>query len=285
MKFSNPGGEVYIPDHVRVAEADALARTTHLGIGAHQDDLEIMAHHGILECYQRPDKWFLGVTVTDGGGSARTGPYAHVTDEQMQKIRKIEQQKAAHVGDFSAVIFLNHPSSVVKDPRRTEVVDELKAVLAASRPEIVYTHNLCDKHDTHIGVVLRVLAAIRALPAAERPKKLYGCEVWKDLDWMPDEEKVVFDVSERENMGNALVALFDSQIAGGKRYDLATPGRRRANATYSTSHATDKSQAAIYAMDLTPLIADSSLDPLQFAVSAVGRFQAEVHARVSKMKG
>ena len=48
-----------------------LPLTTHLGVGAHQDDLEFMALHGILECYQRPDRWFSGIMVTDGRGSSR----------------------------------------------------------------------------------------------------------------------------------------------------------------------------------------------------------------------
>ena len=51
--------------------------------------------------------------------------------------------------------------------------------------------NLVDKHDTHVAVVLRVIAAIRQMPPDIRPEKLYGCEVWRDLDWMLDSDKVV----------------------------------------------------------------------------------------------
>ena len=43
-------------------EREALARTTHLAIGAHSDDLEIMAYHGIAECYGEKERWFAGVT-------------------------------------------------------------------------------------------------------------------------------------------------------------------------------------------------------------------------------
>ena len=39
-------------------------------------------------------------------------------------------------------------------------------------------------------------------------------------------------VDRHENLHAALMGVFDSQIAGGKRYDLATAGRRRAHATY-----------------------------------------------------
>ena len=54
--------------------------------------------------------------------------------------------------------------------------------------------------------------------------------------------------------------VFDSQICGGKRYDLATEGRRVANATYAASHGVDTATAFSYAMDLTPLIKDKNLD-------------------------
>ena len=51
----------------------ALARTTDLGIVAHQDDLEFMALAPIGACLGDPDRWFTGVACTDGAGSARTG--------------------------------------------------------------------------------------------------------------------------------------------------------------------------------------------------------------------
>ena len=141
------------------------------------------------------------------------------------------------------------------------MVDDLVEILRATRPDVVYTHNLADKHDTHVAVALRTIAAIRRLPAAERPSRLYGCEVWRDLDWMPDEEKVAFDLSAHESLQAALIGVFDSQICGGKRYDLATQGRRRAHATYAASHGTDAATSLSYAMDLTPLVADPSLSP------------------------
>ncbi len=41
---------------------------------------------------------------------------------------------------------------------------------------------------------------------------------------LPDEDKVAFDLSAQENLQMALLGVFDSQISGGKRYDLATMG-------------------------------------------------------------
>lgn len=280
MTFSLATAEIYVPDGAALPEA--LARTTHLAIGAHQDDLEIMAAHGIVECFQQPRRWFTGVVVTDGAGSPRDDLYKDYTDEMMRTVRRREQKKAALIGDYAAVVLLDHPSGSIKQASDARPVDDLVAVLAATRPEVVYTHNLADKHDTHIAVALRTIAAIRKLPVSARPARLYGCEVWRNLDWLPDEEKVVFDLSAHENLQAALVAVFDSQICGGKRYDLATWGRRRANATYAASHGTDVMQAASYAMDLTPLVTDDTLDPSAFILSAVDRLRADVAARIAK---
>jgi hypothetical protein len=128
---------------------------------------------------------------------------------------------------------------------------------------------------------LRTIEAIRKLPGSEKPKKLYGCEVWRDLDWMNDEEKVVFDTSAHENLQLALLGVYDSQISGGKRYDLATMGRRRANATYFASHAVDELSGMATGMNLTPLIEDPSRDILEYLQGFIQRFAEEVEKLVS----
>ncbi len=281
MQFHNPTSEIYIPDGSPLDVA--LPRTTHMGIGAHPDDLEIMAWHGILECFGRSDKHFTGVTVTNGAGSARDGDYAHYTDDQMRAIRRVEQKRAAFVGESSAQFFLDYSSAAVKDASCPNVVDDLKQIIAATRPKVIYTHNLADKHDTHVAVALRLIRALRELPKEARPEKLYGCEVWRNLDWVNDKDKVVFDVSAHENLAASLVGSVDSQIAGGKRYDLATLGRRRANATYFESHATDAATSVIFGLDLTPLIADPTIDPNRFIRDFIERFADDVSGRIAKL--
>ncbi|MEK7765104.1 MAG: PIG-L family deacetylase, partial [bacterium] len=188
MTFALPEAEFFIPDGM--TETAALRRTTHLGVGAHQDDLEIMAWHGILTCFDSDTDWFTGVTVTDGGGSARTGPYASTTDAEMRLIRRAEQRKASVLGEYSAMIQLCHPSATAKNPSDGTMIEDFKAILAAARPRVVYTHNLADKHDTHVALALKLVKAVRQLPPADRPERLYGCEVWRNLDWMLDEDKV-----------------------------------------------------------------------------------------------
>jgi LmbE family N-acetylglucosaminyl deacetylase len=281
MNLSQPNAEIYVPDSTE--ETTALARTTHLAIGAHQDDLEIMAFDGILACFQQPDRWFTGVVVTNGAGSSRAGVYANYTDEEMVEVRNKEQKKAAVIGEFSAQFLLDHPSSHVKSAEDHGVVADYVAILDATQPKIIYTHNLADKHDTHIGVTLRLIEAIRGLPPEKRPEKVYGCEVWRDLDWLVDSDKVAFDVSPHENLQTALVGVFDSQIAGGKRYDLATMGRRRAHATYHESHGVDETTGTIFAMDLTPLIADDNLNPLEYTQAFIARLNQDIADRFSRV--
>lgn len=282
MQLNNPGAEIFVPDGTPMEQA--LARTTHLAVGAHQDDLEIMAYRGILECFQREDKWFCGVNVTNGAGSPRDDLYKDYTDDMMQVVRRKEQKKAAIVGEYTAQIFLDYSSAATKDGSNQAVKEDLKRVFLATRPQIVYTHNLADKHDTHVAVTLRVIAALRELPDDAKPQQVLGCEVWRDLDWMADSDKVPMDVSAHENLAASLLGVFDSQICGGKRYDLATMGRRRAHATYFESHGVDVSTSLIYAMDLTPLIKDPALDVGQYVQGFIDRFAQDVQARISKVR-
>ena len=192
--------------------------------------------------------------MTDGAGSPRSGLYADYTDEQMKKVRIVEQKKAACVGEYGFLAMLSHPSKEVKDAGNTKIVEELADLIRRARPKYLYTHNLADKHETHVATALKVIAALRTLSPEERPEKVYGCEVWRDLDWMNDDEKVYLDCGPHPNLMRCLSAVFNSQIAGGKRYDLAAEGRRLANATFSASHARDTYSVLNYAMDLTPLM-------------------------------
>lgn len=283
MKFSQPEASFLVPDG-RPAEA-ALARTTHVAVGAHQDDIEFMALHGVLACFGREDRGFGGITCTDGGGSPRAGRYAAVTDETMRRIRREEQDAAARVGRYSFMAQLCHPSRAVKDPARAALVGDLSALFAAMRPAVVYTHNPADRHDTHVAVALAVLAALRALPADARPRQVLGCEVWRDLDWAEDGDRVVLDVSDSEHLAAALNGVFDSQIAGGKRYDLAVLGRRRANATFLASHGTDTLQQAWYALDLTPLVGQEPVAVQAFVQGCIDRFAADTRERLARMLG
>ncbi len=279
MRLTKETADVFVPDGTGLEAA--LARTTHLGVGAHQDDLEFMAVHGVLACFGRPDKAFCGVTCTDGAGSSRTGVYADYSDEQMKAVRRSEQRTAALVGRYGAMLQLDFTSREVKGRDHEGLVNDLTEVLRATKPQVVYTHAPSDKHDTHVGVVRAVIAAIRRLSADTRPLHVYGCEIWRDLDWLPDARKVVLDVSERANISAALSGVFDSQISGGKRYDDAVMGRRRAHATFFESHAVDAATLLTFAMDLTPLVSDDRLSLADYTASLIDELKADVLRRIT----
>lgn len=278
MKFTNSSASVFVPDGS--PSDSAFRRVTHLGVGAHQDDLEIMAYHGILQCYRKPGLGFGAVVCTSGAGSPRTGPYASYSDDEMAALRRREQQKAAIMGDYAVLVQLNHSSAVVKDPGNPALVQDLDLVLTQCRPDVVYAHNPADKHDTHVATVLALLESLRRLPAEKRPRRVLGCEVWRDLDWLADKDKVPLDVGGRDHLSAALLGAYDSQIAGGKRYDLATAGRRRANASYFESHGTDVSEELWFALDLTPVVADPSRDIADYVLGFIDAFRADVAARI-----
>ena len=152
--FNTAAADIFIPDDVPVEEA--LARTSHLAIGAHSDDLEIMAYHGILDCYgyRNNNKWFTGITATDGRGSSRSGPYLDCTDEEMAKIRQTEQRQAAMVGKYGAMLQLGYESDLImENDDQTNLRKDILNILDKCQPEVVYTHNPADKHDTHIAVL------------------------------------------------------------------------------------------------------------------------------------
>ena len=271
---------VYVPDGTE--EKAAIARITHLAVSAHQDDIEFMAYGAVAECFGRSDRWFGGVVVTDGAGSPRSGIYADYTDEDMKAIRIVEQKKAAFAGEYGVQMLLGYPSAQVKDPKDEEIVRELAEIIRAAHPQYIYTHNLADKHDTHVGTAMKVIAALRLLKEDELPEKVFGCEVWRDLDWMPDDEKVYIDCGAHPNIARCLSGVFDSQIVGGKRYDLAAEGRRLANATFSASHACDTYSALNYAMDLTPLIRDRSMNAADYVAAFIQKFEKDVREKIAR---
>ncbi len=283
MRFSRAEADVFTPDGA--APESGLARVTHLCVAAHQDDIEILAHDGICDCLDQPDgKAFGGVVVTNGAGSPRSGPYAQFSDEQMQAVRREEQREAARLGGYAIQLQLAHPSADVKTPGHAGVAADLAAIFSGCAPEVVYLHQPADKHDTHVAVFLRCLEALRALPPERRPRRVLGAEVWRDLDWLVDADKVALDSGRRPRLAMELLGAFDSQISGGKRYDLAAQGRRLAHATFHTSHATDRLAGITWAMDLTPLVKDPALDVADYTLAYVDRLRSDIAARLARFR-
>ncbi len=243
-----------MPDHFsffspkKLPDSEAFQAVSHLGIGAHPDDLEILAYHGIESCYKNSKNCFGGVTVTTGGGSMDGSEQERL--EYIQR-RKKEQFEAAKIGEYAFQIMLNRESSELENQSQS-VIEDLIYIIEKVEPEVIYTHNPFDKHLTHVRVFSLVMDALQV--SKHKPKKLFGCEVWRGLDWLSDSHKVVLPVDKYPKLGIELLEVFESQMTSQKRYDLATLGRRKANSTFLDSHGDEESQYAIYAVDLLPIL-------------------------------
>ena len=268
--------EVYVPETGELvsdaaAEQELLASITHLGIAAHPDDLEIMAIDGILKGYAGGGSVFGGVVLTDGRGAPRAGKFAAWSDDQLAALRKEEQKTAARIGRYGALVFMNYASQEIR--QRNAVVQSLARLLIMARPRWVYSHSLLDSHPTHTAAAWRVIQALRGLPAAMLPERIFGCEVWRGLEWLPKRFQVAFDCSERLELQRELLTVFGTQVESGKRYDHALPGRRAANATMDEPNAVDNARAVAYAMDLNPLARDKTLSPRVYLREILTEFE------------
>ncbi|MEM7011000.1 MAG: hypothetical protein AAF585_05900 [Verrucomicrobiota bacterium] len=59
-------------------------------------------------------------------------------------------------------------------------------------------------------------------------------------------------------------------------------GRRRANTTFFESHATDDADQVWFAMDLTPLVRDPDLDPIEYALRPIDALRNDVEKRIKR---
>ncbi len=279
MKYHKQEADCWVNNSFTSIEL-AAESATHLAIGAHQDDLEFMAYHGIASCYKESDKWFAGITVTDGVGSALGGDFVDLTPQELGALRVEEQRQAAELGEYAYQVQLGYPSSEVKNLVQENLIKELANLLLITKPKVVYLHQPADKHPTHVAVFKASIEALRRLSDEYQPEYVYGCEGWRDLDWLSDEDKVALDVSAYPELAEQLMLVFKSQIESGKRYDLATLGRRRANATYHDPRSLDEMQAVTWALDLQPLLVDKKMTIQSFIKLKIAKFEDEVLANL-----
>jgi LmbE family N-acetylglucosaminyl deacetylase len=267
--------QVYVPDGMAVA--DALARTTDLGIVAHPDDVELAMPGPVLACRDNPHRWFTAVVCTDGAGSVRPADLVDQDDAAFAAVRAAEQRAAADAGGLSAVVMLGLPSAAVCATDRTDRTDFVHAVAhiaAAAGAVTVHTHNPADAHRTHVAVATAVVSALRSLGPDAGPQQLLGWEGWRDLDWLHPDARVTADLSGNGEHAMALARHHASQL-GLKRYDLAAQGRRRANATFGDPTTADTASEVAVAMDLTAML-DPAVEPAAVVLAAIDHFRNDV---------
>ena len=134
------------------------------------------------------------------------------------------------------------------------------------------------KKNESIDIAIKALRKLNYLP-----KEFLGIEVWRDLDWVNEEDKVILDCGENKQEQLDLLNVFPSQTVGGKRYDLAGVGRRYANATFNESHAVDTYKMSQYAIDLLPLLIDKNLDISEYILGFIDRFKNDVKKMINDL--
>jgi LmbE family N-acetylglucosaminyl deacetylase len=277
--FSRPEADIYFPDPDRFPGGleEALSKVTHLSVGAHADDIEVMSHDMICDCLADPANLvFGGVVVTDGAGA--TGA---VTGAALAAIRREEQREAARRGGYGVQIQLAHPSEAVRRCGHPGVTADLYTLFSKCRPRVLHLHQPADKHDTHVAVLLRCLEALRRLPRERQPDRVLGIEVWRSLDWMVDEDKIALDSGREPELARKLLEAFPSQISH-KRYDRATVGRRLANATYHEPRTPDRYTGITWSMDLTPLLEPTAPSVEAFIREHIRRFEEDTVQRIRR---
>lgn len=274
--------------HIMVAPkfktlANALAHTTHMAVGAHPDDVEILGFHGIETAYSTPNKSFVAVVSTSGGGSVRSGKFAHFTNAQMAKARQEEQCKAAKLGKYGAAVLMGFESNHLKGAHKDMATQSFYQLFKQAKPEILYLHTPTDSHDTHVATFMRCLEALRMLKPEERPKHVYGCEVWKNLDWLPDKHKHFLPVKQPE-LARSLLSFYESQIIGQQKpYHEHTIARWQSNATYgSDSHEVGNLGPCILALDLMPLVKNPHLSVTEFVSRLLKEAKQEMLDKITR---
>lgn len=244
----------------------------YLAIAAHKDDVEMMAFDGIVK---GQGQWGFGAAVlTNGGDCPRCAEYAGLSREDMSELRTAEQKRAAEKGAYEALWLAELNSDEVKNPSPQLFATLLDILRENPRLEALYVHNPFDRHPTHVAACKAALKAVEMLDEAQKPKAVYGCEVWRDLDWLPQKYKTAFDVQGYEGFSAELMSCFASQNSA-KRYDVASLARRRVNATYGESHSVNFSDSVIFAVDLKPL-SEGGENLSDFAKKVLSDFSDEI---------
>lgn len=153
------------------------------------------------------------------------------------------------------------------------IESELNVYIAHVSPPIVSTQSRWSSRHCRRSVNYRVSSVCQKSSAAKSGAA---------DDWMNDMDKVLMGLSGRDHLAAALNGVFDSQIAGGDRYDLATQGRCAANATFFESHATDKSNQLILRMNLMPVVANETKNIVEFVTAHIEKFAAEVKTKLNQ---
>lgn len=254
----------------------AKKRTRALAIGAHPDDIEFMCLDPIIR--HRNARSFGGLIVTSGSGSLKAPQHAALSPAEYAELRWEEQKQAASLGGYAFVDSLNIESSELKTSAGFKTLTRrLKEYLVEFEIEELYMHQPFDRHDSHVRVAFAVLTVLRELAPERRPKQVFGCEVWRNLDWAPKNSKVLRPLSSADlELQVRLAEVFKSQAdpKDAKDYVSALVGRKTANAVFQEGLVGDSGVAQEVYIDLNPWV-ESKLSWSELGREYLGKFQQE----------
>ena len=214
----------------------------------------------------------------------RAAVIAAHTDAEMVEVRRDEQRRAAELGGFGAVVQLGHPSGDVKSADGvTSLADELASILEVS-PSAEPLHAQSGRQARHPSSGDGGDRA-RGTPTADDACDRRGSSASRggatSTGWAT--ARSCGSTPRRTSaLAQQFAAVYESQIDGAKRYDVAIQGRRRANATMHGIRSTDDAEEVIVAIDLTPLLRNDDLDPVEYTLAAIDRLRADVETSLRR---
>ena len=268
-------GEIYIPKTGKKGPVKFVC------ICAHPDDCELMAIDGIQRGYRAAKYTFSCIVTTDGADSERTGKFAKATDEKMAEVAISEQKKAATIGRYNSVYFMNYSSEETRDQDNEDIVNEYIEIIKELKPRIIYTHSILDRHPTHVAVAIKVINALRTMKKSEQPKVLYGCESERDLDWLDQSKVVTFDVSKNMRLQRQLISAHKSANMS-RDYVNACIGRRLVNAVFNRDEKKKNAKLTAKAINMTTLLRRKDYPIKRFAMSFVDDLYVEINDMMDK---
>ena len=150
-------------------------------------------------------------------------------DKELIEARVQEQMRASQIGEYADLVFLKKSQAEMEDLDNTSIVKDLQKMILDLNPDIVYTHNIFDRNLSHIRLTLKVIDAILALPEESRPRLLYGCEIFRSLDWLPERYRVNFDISDNKDIQSRLIGVYDTMLEQSQNFSKAVVGRKLAS--------------------------------------------------------
>ncbi len=240
-------------------------------IGAHKDDVEIMAFDGIIKGL---DGGFVAVVLTSGSTCPKGEMLKDLSPKEISALRTNEQLEASKIGKYAGLYLIEKESPELQNYDE-QLVHSLCEILQANRGmDTVYIHSPFDRHKTHRRAFDVAIDAFRMLDKADLPRKVYACEVWGSLDWYNGKYRTEFVLDGHEQLAYDLMSCFKSQNQA-KRYDLAVGARRQANATFGDGHALDMAKSVALALDVTDLVC-GKVEKEEFIDSCLAEFKGSI---------